>query len=245
MKIAAISDVHIKKSHDEAYEILLRFLKNPFVKDSNYVVFLGDIFDLMCGPHNHYLKMYKEIFQEIRNFIDQGKKIYFFEGNHDVHLEGLFNKFFVKRSYILSQVPITEIIDGKKYLFSHGDEYDISNENYQRYKKILLSPPLKFLAEYVMPFSILNYLGNKASKTSRKKGSLNFDENIVRQKFRIGIEYLRKEQELDFILGGHSHVKDQYLMENKKTIYLNNGYALKEKTFIAIENHKVEFLDLK
>lgn len=244
MKISAISDVHIKKPFDEQYHILVSFLENDFVKSSDYIVFLGDIFDLMCGPHQTYINLYEDLFQKIKSFLENGKKVYFFEGNHDVHLDKLFKKIFSHRNYYLTQEPHQETIEGKRYLFSHGDEYDLKNTSYHNYKKLILSPPLKLVANYFMPYGVLTFFGEQASLLSRKKGRRYFDEDLVRDKFRMGVEGLRVNQNLDFILGGHSHVKDLYTLSDRKSVYINNGYAPKEKTFIGIENHQVRFVNL-
>ena len=56
MKIVAISDVHVKVPHDDADHLLCRFLTNPIVTSADYILLLGDIFDLMCGPHKAYLE---------------------------------------------------------------------------------------------------------------------------------------------------------------------------------------------
>ena len=90
MKIVAISDVHVKTPHDDADRVLCNFLTNPTVTTSDYVLLLGDIFDLMCGPHKEYLEKFGHIFDLIDNLIKKGKKVLFFEGNHDVHLAKLF-----------------------------------------------------------------------------------------------------------------------------------------------------------
>jgi predicted phosphodiesterase len=47
----------------------------------------------------------------------------------------------------------------------------------------------------------------------------------------------------DFILGGHSHVQDVFSI-NPTSVYINNGYALKTKTFLLIDNHKISFENL-
>jgi UDP-2,3-diacylglucosamine hydrolase len=240
MKIAAISDVHVKVPHDEADTLLCLFLDHPLVQESQYVLLLGDIFDLMCGPHEEYLRSFEHIFQRIEKLADSGKKVYFFEGNHDVHLKKLFEKSAIHKKVLLTQVPIIEIIEGKSYYFSHGDEHEIENLSYQRYKKLILSPPLRFVANHIMPYSVLNFLGQKASKISRKKGSKKFDAQSVRDKFRNGVSKITQGK-FDFVLGGHSHVQDNFLFSHGRTTYLNNGYALKSKTFIFISNHQISF----
>ena len=239
MKIAAISDVHVKVPHDEADKLLCRFLDHQLVKKSDYILLLGDIFDLMCGPHDEYLTSFSHIFKKMEALAKAGKKVYFFEGNHDVHLEKLFNKSSMKGKILLSQLPVIEEIEGQSYYFSHGDEHEIENLSYQRYKQLILSRPLKFVANHVMPYWLLNFLGERASKMSRKKGSKKFDAKGVRDKFRDGVTKTT-EGKFNFVLGGHSHVQDSFSISHGST-YINNGYALNSKTFLYIEDHHARF----
>lgn len=244
MRISAISDVHIKTPHDAADELLFHFLTHPLVQESDYVLLLGDIFDLMCGPHRQYLEDYQHLFHGIDRLIKNGKKIFYIEGNHDVHLERLFDLFWKNGEVRPTRRPVISEIEGKTYYFSHGDEHDLNNDTYHRYMKFILSPPLKFVADHVMPYSMLNFLGERASKMSRKKGGRHFDEEKVRQKFRGNLELSILDKGYDFVIGGHSHVKDNYLLSNQRTRYVNNGYALNSKTFITINDHEVCFVDI-
>src|SRR5690606_26043832 len=108
-------------------------------------------------------------------------------GNHDVHLEKLFKKLWKNGEIIISQDAIVEEIEGKLYYFSHGDEHEIDNISYQKYIRFIRSAPLKFIAEFVMPYSLLNYLGERASRMSRKKGYKKVNEEKVRSRFRSGV----------------------------------------------------------
>lgn len=243
MKIAAISDVHVKTPSDEADQLLQSFLNHPEVQTADYVLLLGDIYDLMVGPHEAYLKKFSIHFQKIEELISQGKKVYFFEGNHDVHLERLFKKKLNNNQIVITQNPIIETIDGKTYYFSHGDEHEVDNHSYHRYIRFIRSRPLKFVADFIMPYSVIHFLGERASKISRKKGSRKFDAEAVREKFRSGVKTVT-EGKYDFVLGGHSHVKDDYLIPDSNSRYLNNGYALKSQSFILIENHLPRFVSL-
>lgn len=243
MRITAISDVHVKSPHDEADRLLCQFLDHPLVQSSQYVALLGDIFDLMCGPHGEYIDSYPHIFSRMDALHKKGVNVLFFEGNHDVHLERLFKKYWRNGEIIPSQVGKVIESDGKKYYLSHGDEHEVDNIPYQRYKSFIMTAPLKFVANHLMPYSVLNFIGIKASKKSRKKGSREFNQDLVRDRFRSGVTQYTKGQ-YDFVLGGHSHVKDTFVSEKPAFTYINNGYALKEKTFIMIEDHKISFPSL-
>lgn len=242
MKVSAISDVHVKAPHDEAYKLLLSFLTHPEVKSSQYVVLLGDIFDFMVGTHKKYLADYKELFDAIGDLQKAGKKIYYTEGNHDVHLQKLLRYIWPNDEVLVTQSPVIETIDGKKYYFSHGDEHEVENHAYHKYMRFIRTKPLKFVAEYIMPYGVLNYIGKKASAKSRKRGYKSFDSEKVKNTFRSGVQIIT-EGKYDFVLGGHSHVQDQFEMK-PGSLYINNGYALGTKTFILIDHHQVKFLPL-
>lgn len=243
MKIAAISDVHVKTPSDEADLLLQSFLNHPEVRSSDYILLLGDIYDLMVGPHETYLERFRSHFRALDEILSLGKKVYFFEGNHDVHLERLFRKKWKNEQIVITQNPIIETIGGKTYYFSHGDEHEVDNLSYHRYIRFIRSKPLKFVADFIMPYSVIHFLGERASRMSRKKGSRKFDAEAVRAKFRSGVRTTTKG-DFDFVLGGHSHVKDDFILPESRSRYLNNGYALNSKTFILIENHEPRFISL-
>ncbi len=243
MKVAAISDVHVKVPFDDADRLLQSFFNHPIVQNAEYIILLGDIFDLMCGPHSAYLEKFSHLFDLMDHAFKRGAKLYFFEGNHDVHLEKLFQKRWPGQEIYLSQQPIVELINGKTYYFSHGDEHEVDNEKYQQYKSFILSPPLRFVANYLMPYKLLNFMGERASKMSRKRGSKTYNEDLVKERFRKGVQTTTAGQ-YHFVLGGHSHVKDIFEL-SPTSIYANNGYALKSKTFLLIDNHEITFPSLE
>jgi UDP-2,3-diacylglucosamine hydrolase len=242
MRISAISDVHVKKTFDDADRLLTAFLKHPEVTASDYIVLLGDIFDLMCGPHQAYLRAFHHLFDLMDDLQKRGKKVLYFEGNHDVHLEKLFRYRWPNGEVTPSQVPLVTSINGKSYYFSHGDEHEVDNISYQRYKNLIISPPLRFVANNIMPYQLLNFLGERASKMSRKRGTKTYNEDLVRERFRQGVMSTTSGQ-YDFVLGGHSHVQDAYAL-SPSGLYLNNGFALRTKTFIMIDDHKHSFPSL-
>jgi UDP-2,3-diacylglucosamine hydrolase len=243
MRISAISDVHVKQPHDDADRLLCSFLDHPIVKESDYIVLLGDIFDLMCGPHAEYIRSYDHIFKKLDGLARTGKKVLYYEGNHDVHLGKLFKKIWPGGEVVPSQTPGTFDIDGKTYYFSHGDEHEVNNVAYQRYMKFIHTAPLTFVANHVMPYSLLNFIGMRASQKSRKKGSYRFNEDLERAKFRSGVMETTQGK-FDFVLGGHSHVKEEYNLPGTRSVYINNGYALNSRSFISIHHHLVSFVPL-
>lgn len=241
MKFVAISDVHIKHTHDEASHLLIKFFNHPETKSSDKVFLLGDIFDLMCGPHLSYFDRFQDVFGEIEKLILDGKEIHYTEGNHDLHLSKLFAKHPTLKKIKIHKNPIQFETDGKIFYLSHGDEHELENLAYHRYMSIINSAPLTFVANYIMPLAVLDWVGNRASKISRRKGARHFDLEKVRHKFRSGVES-KLQGKVQVIIGGHSHVKDDYVSDGIR--YINNGYAQNSKTFISMKDGDINFIPI-
>ncbi|MBL7665483.1 MAG: UDP-2,3-diacylglucosamine diphosphatase [Bacteriovoracaceae bacterium] len=242
MKIAMVSDVHIRQNLDEADKLLTCFFAHPLVQSSDEIYLLGDIFDLLVGKHREYFQKFPNFFDNLKQLVQKGKKIIFFEGNHDLHVKELFETFCADNGLDSERIKTCRNyhvlrIDNKSYYFSHGDEHDLEDKKYQLYKKTIHSAFVKQLAHKVISFGFLEFIGNKASKASRKVGSTYFNEAKVRAKFRAGAMEKAKNG-YQYIIGGHSHVKDFY--EHNGHCYVNNGYFGKEKSFIYLDTEKTE-----
>ena len=125
-----------------------------------------------------------------------------------------------------------EILE-KRVLLSHGDELNKEDTPYLKYKKFIKTPFWSFVANNLMPLTVLDFLGVKASKQSRKYGSRKFDEQEVRSKFRAGLKDY-SDLSLHVYIGGHSHVSDTFQIDN--LLYLNNGYPPKSNVFVVMDS---------
>ena len=244
MKISSISDLHIRTPDDNASKVLLGFFSHPLVQASDKIFLLGDIFDLMCGDHPEYLSRFKEIFNEIRIACVRGAEVYYFEGNHDLHLDKVFKRLFkeekeeIQKKMHLITGSISLSFNDESFFFSHGDEYDYNNESYQKYKKMVTGKWVKLFADHVMPLKVLDYVGIKAADQSRKRGQSNFNEDSVRAKIRKGVELLNSGESV--IVGGHSHIRDEFKF-NSKQIYYNNGFPVRDNVFLYYNSEKWSF----
>lgn len=237
MRLVSISDIHINSQNYAGLKCFEAFCNHPLVKNSTHIAFLGDIFDLMAGNHQEYESRWEVVWNTIEQFCAEGKIVYFAEGNHDMHLKKLLEqrKLEWKNAHHLIHIYDYLVVSlaGKRIHLSHGDELNRNDLPYLRYKKFIKKPWLGFVADHLMPLSILDYLGEKASKQSRKYGSKKFNEVIVRDDFRNGLsDYVGHS--IDIIVGGHSHVEDSFNFEGM--LYLNNGYPPKSQKFVVIDN---------
>jgi UDP-2,3-diacylglucosamine hydrolase len=244
MSLVSISDVHIKYSGDPGEKILISFLEHPLTIKSQKIFLLGDIFDLMVGHHEEYFKLFETIWNLVIKRIREGKEVHYFEGNHDFHLDGFFK--YLRDRYQLRpeqlQVynrPKVFEHQGKKYLFCHGDEIEIENPSYKIYRKLIRSKPL-FCLSKIVPYSLVHYIGERASERSRGYNQRRFSDEMrekIRDKFRRGSRKAAKNFKVDYIVCGHSHVAD--IFEDSSFTYINNGFSLYEKQFVLMEDKPI------
>ncbi len=252
MSIAIISDVHIKRPGDEREKLFISFLNHEKLHNVEEIYLLGDIFDLMIGGHIEYLTQFKKIFDKINELIKKNVKFHYFEGNHDFHVEKLF-KGFIKLNnlnpelFIVHRKEYFSEIENSLYRFSHGDDIELGNFSYKVYKKIITCSPLRFVANYIMPFSLLNAIGERASKASRQRNITRYTSNdsneLIKEKFREASEVSFKEKNFDYIFCGHSHVSESYNSPSGFS-YFNVGYFPVQQQFLIVANGNVEFVKL-
>lgn len=252
MKFSAISDVHVKAVGDQAESLLLNFLRNPDVQSSDVIFLLGDIFDLMIGPHTQYFARFNPYFEEIKKLLASKKRICYVEGNHDFHIVNLYRKFFEVHTHLnkdlFQMAPSFEFEDaGKKIYLCHGDDIELGNPNYRLFKAIVTSAPLRFYANNLMPHFLIKSIGEYSSEASRKRNnkrySLESDLTPIKENFRKSAEVFHAKHSFDILVCGHSHVKDHFKSEAGFE-YVNNGYAQHSKTYISIENGDISFKDI-
>lgn len=249
MKFSIISDVHVKNPGDNAEILLLAFLQNPDVMSSDGIFLLGDIFDLMIGPHSQYFSRFNKYFQTLKALLEANKKIYYVEGNHDFHLRLLYKKFFDVHNHLDSTLfnmgPEFILKDESRSIyFAHGDDIELGNDGYKKYKSIVTSLPLKYAANYLIPYFVMKGVGESSSQKSRERNNIRYSKDAevesIKINFRNSAEEFYKNNKHDIYVLGHSHVQDHYTSTNQFQ-YANNGYAQHTQTYISIENGIVSF----
>lgn len=247
MKILAISDLHIVSEGDEAHQFYLKFIDLSLKSDAEIIVLLGDIFDIMVGEQKGYTEDYDWYFRSIEKLINADKKVYFFEGNHDFHLERIFcdvlkkSKNYNNFTYVKSAEKF--VLDGKTTYFMHGDDLDLDNEGYKRWKKIYSSTPFKLVVNKILPYWFVKYLGAKASKDSKHRNRPHFNYEEFKKKYREKAEkFFENNPTVDILVAGHTHIKDIYTINDKT--YVNAGFPKRDNSYIQITKNSIEVLEI-
>ena len=244
MKSAFISDLHIKTIDDLASQKLIHFFNDPIVNGCEEIYFLGDIFEYMVGEHEQYTKKYFHFFEGIEKFINDGKKVYFFEGNHDFHFENtVMNYLTLKtlnpKNFFYSTKAITKTVNNQKVLICHGYEIDFYNISFKRWHAVYTSWWMKVFLTYFLPFSLLQKIGEIASKDSKRRGRKTFDFQKMKERYRTGAQALIKERGIQGVIGGHTHIPEFKIFENG-TFYYNVGYPTRDNHYLYFNGDDFE-----
>ncbi len=253
MIITSISDVHVKESSDEKFELLKKFFNHEIVRKSQYIILNGDIFDILIGGKVQYLKKYDAFFHLVKEAIENNATIVYIEGNHDFHIERLIRKSVKKlnisrEKFIHVKHYFDVDVSGKIVRFTHGDDVEIENDRYQNYKRKINNKLVKFLGDYIVPFKFIEWIGHNASNKSRESNVNRYElsaegQEFIRDKFRRSSEDYFSRNEINGLVCGHSHCKDYYKLDDER-YYINNGFAPASKSFIKITEDGASFVDL-
>ena len=238
-----ISDIHVETNEEAKGKLLQAFFQNPKVQKSNRIYFLGDIFDALIGEHTEYLEEFSFFFEKIVELLDAGKEVVFIEGNHDFHFENIANKRISKSNnkhnfHYLKKGEILHL-DNNNYFVCHGYEVDYYNIYFKRWYKVYSSKIFRFIVSYIFTFKFIRNSATKASQNSKKRGGKYFNFKEMEAKYLKGAEQLIIDKDVKGVIAGHTHIKAFHQFENE-TVYINNGFPLKDKVFTYFDGKKFE-----
>ncbi len=240
-----VSDIHLKNVNERNGNRLLRFFhflrKDP---KNNQIFLLGDIFDFWLSDGRAFQKHYKVLIEEMKNFLAEGGKIFYFEGNHDFHID----VFWTKKMGI----PVFEDIQyfkiGEyKVRLEHGDFINPQDKAYLKYRERVRQPWVELLA-HTLPGTFWKNLGEFLSSRSRKKTSRYLSENIEKsvQLIRQYAKEEHRKNEFDIIITGHMHVVDDYIFKTQSgsARSINLGTWLDQPRTLLISGRHVEMINI-
>lgn len=120
-KVYFLSDAHLGakllKDNREREIMLVEFLQS-IKPDCLELYLLGDMFDFWFEYKHVVPKGHVRFLAELANFTDQGIKVHFFTGNHDIWA---FDYLAKECGVILHTSMMETTINGKSFLIGHGD----------------------------------------------------------------------------------------------------------------------------
>jgi len=209
-----IADSHYSKQNQDLKKLLLKIKKEEIKTTQIFLV--GDIFHLLL-PFKFLIEYNQEIIDLI-NDLAKTKEIYYFEGNHDFCLEGVFSK----------NVKVLKELKQDGICINHGDIY-IKDRFYKIYTKIIRNK----IVMNIMNLITLNFINNWMFKLILSKyikcdKMENFEE-LAKQKLFF-------YPDCNLIIEGHYHQNQIY--KN----YLNLPSLYCQKSFLQLKNQ--DFIEL-
>lgn len=152
-----ISDIHLGTKFSQA-EHLLEFLKDT---ESDNLFLVGDIIDGWAIKRKfRWYQSHSDVVQKILRKARKGTNVYFITGNHDEFIRPFAPLLLGDSLEIKNEMEYTSV-DGKKYLITHGDFFDVITMS-QKWLAVLGDYGYEFLLH-------LNFSINKFCKILRLK----------------------------------------------------------------------------
>jgi UDP-2,3-diacylglucosamine hydrolase len=132
--------------------------------------------------------------------MDQGVKVYFFQGNHDVWTYSYFEEL----GMIKLVQPYSVEIAGKNFCLGHGDGLGPVPFGYRLLRSVFHSKVLQFLFSMLHPWIAFRF-GNNWSKSNRLSHNVHYafkgeDEPL----YKFAMEY-SSQNKVDYFIFGHYH----------------------------------------
>jgi len=209
-----IADSHYSKNNTNLKTLLLK-IKNNEIKTTQ-IFLVGDIFHLLL-PFKFLINYNKEIIDLI-NELSYTKEIYYFEGNHDFCLNGIFNK----------NVKILKTLQKDGICINHGDIY-IKDKFYRFYTNFIRHNFMMNIINIITFNFLNNWMFKKILSKNIKCDSMSNFEKLAKYK-------LSQYKNCNLIIEGHYHQNKIY--QN----YLNLPSLYCQKSFIQLKNK--EFIEI-
>lgn len=204
-----ISDLHLDSATPQLTNHFCRFL-NELKNDINEIYILGDLFETWIGdddinPHH------SQIIAALSQLNTRNIKLYLQHGNRDFLLSKQFAE--ATKAIILQDEHIITVAN-KRILLMHGDllcEKDIS---YQKMRKILRNPFIKFCL-LKLPLSFRKKIAQQLRLKSQSYNQEKLPEimDVVQE----AVVRFIKKHDADLLIHGHTHHQDMvsFIFNNK------------------------------
>ena len=222
-KIYFFSDVHLGLyPPDKSFrreKLLVNWL-DGIKEDVAELYLLGDIFDFWHEYRHVVPRGYARFLGKLAGLADQGVKLHYFTGNHDLWV---YDYLPAEIGVTLYRHHITREIDGRRFFIGHGDGLGPGDRSYKIMKGAFANKVLQWLFARIHP-NVSMAFGKRWSKSSRyAKGIVAESYKGDDKEFQVVFarETLKKEH-YDYFLFGHRHIPFDVHIGNSRVINLGD-----------------------
>lgn len=234
-KLVILSDLHLWGPEDPLYRALLRFIDTKLEHGDKFFI-VGDLFDLFIGNKTVFVERYYELISQLRGLADKNVEVFYIEGNHDFHLENIFDDCSHVRLYADN---LHYEWDGRKFHFCHGDKINWRDIGYLSFRLLTRNLLSQLLIESA-PGALIDRVGSMMSKASRGYHA-EPSEKIVRLFRNYACDQISNGY--DFVIMGHSHYLDdmRFRVGSHEGQYVNVGYPRKHRKYLELRSGEAVF----
>ncbi len=239
-KIYFISDVHLGLYPAEKSlireKLLVKWL-DSIKSDADELYLMGDIFDFWHEYSKVVPKGFTRFLGKLAELSDNGTKIHFFTGNHDIWVyKYLPNEI----GLTIYRKPVIREINGLKFFLAHGDGLGRCDFGYKILKAIFTCKILQWLFARIHPNAAIAF-GQRWSRSSRYAKGLvaepcrkDAEENQIvfaKEKLKTG--------HFDFFILGHRHIPYDFKISGNCRV-INLGDWITNFSFAVLDGQKLE-----
>lgn len=238
-KIYFLSDIHLGAPDHEASlqreKRMVKFL-DEIKNDAEIIFILGDLFDFWYEYKKVVPKGYVRILGKLAALTDSGITIYFFVGNHDMWMNGYFEK---ELNIDVFHDPKQFEFNGKQFLIGHGDGLGPGDHRYKFMKKIFRNKFSQSLFGMLHPSAGIG-LADYFSRKSRAAAG-NEEQHFLGEEKEWLISFAKEELKkhcIDFFIFGHRHLPIEYKL-NDQSVYINLGDWIRYNSYAVFDRGAV------
>jgi UDP-2,3-diacylglucosamine hydrolase len=177
------------------------------------------------------------ILGKLAELTDGGITIHFFVGNHDMWMNGYFEK---ELNIEVFHEPKEFEFNGKQFLIGHGDGLGPGDHRYKFMKKVFRNPVSQSLFGMLHPatgIGLADYFSRKSRASTGKE-----DETFLGEGKEWLILYAKEilqKKHFDFFIFGHRHLPIEFKL-NDKSVYINLGDWIKYNSYAVFDGENVQ-----
>ena len=243
-KIYFLSDFHLGVPNHEKSLLrekkIVKFL-DEIKNNAKEIYLLGDVFDFWFEYKKTVPKGFIRLLGKIAELTDNGIKIYFFKGNHDLWTFDYLNK---ELGVQIVDGHLIKTFGGKIFYMHHGDGLGPGDFSFKLQKSIFTNKLCQFIFSCIHPDIGIRiaHFWSKRSRIANEIKENKFDGEKERQ--ILFCKNILKTKKIDYFILGHRHYPIKYnLTDNSKMINLGewvnfNSYAVFDGLKLELKYYK-------
>jgi UDP-2,3-diacylglucosamine hydrolase len=243
-KVFFASDFHLGvpdyESSKQREKKIIRWLDS--IRSEAHTIFIvGDIFDFWFEYKEVIPKGYVRLQGKLAELSDDGIKIIFFTGNHDMWLFNYFTKEFGIPVY---RKPQLFRFNDKKFLVGHGDGLGPGDHVYKIIKKVFANRVAQWLFGFIHPNIGIGF-ANYCSRNSRIRQNKRDDKFLGDNEWLLVYsKEMEKKDHHDFYIFGHRHLPLDIKVGDQSR-YINLGEWVNYYTYAVFDGEDVQLKEFE